>query len=70
MTRTEPLSKLTAHWLRVTPPAQRWQALQSHLSSHTATESSGWSRRSTVICKWRALPASVSALTRPEAAWR
>jgi hypothetical protein len=63
MTRREPLSKLTAQWLRTTPAAQRWQTLQSLLSQHTGIESSAWTRRSSVICKWRALPASVSALT-------
>jgi hypothetical protein len=61
MTWNEPTSKPTAQWLRAIPRAQRWQAMQTLLSQHAGTGPSAWMRRSTSSCKWRALPAGVSA---------
>jgi len=42
-------------------PTNRWQTLQSQLSQVTASAASHWTRRSFVTCRWRALPARVSA---------
>jgi hypothetical protein len=50
-----------ARWERTTPAADRWQTLQTRLSLQTVSAASHWSRRSFVTCKWRALPAHVSA---------
>jgi hypothetical protein len=61
MSNSTPELNLTARWERSTPTANRWQALQAQLSGMTATTASTWTRRSSVICKWRALPAGVSA---------
>jgi hypothetical protein len=41
-------------------PTDRWQSLQA-LISKQAEPAYGWARRSSVICRWRAVPASVSA---------
>ena len=58
MSNPTPRIILTAAW-RLMPAADRWQAF---LSSHaTPTESHPWTRRSAVLCSWRALPARVSA---------
>lgn len=51
---------LTAAW-RVMPAADRWQTYQSQLSRDANTQSHPWTRRSVVLCNWRALPAHVSA---------
>jgi len=60
MTHTTQESRLVAIWSRDSR-ATAWQVLQAQLSQHTATDASAWTRRSAVICKWRALPAHVSA---------
>ena len=60
MTRDTKNLRLIAEW-RTTPAAHRWQTLQSWLAHSAATDSSGWTRRSPLTCKWRALPAGVSA---------
>jgi len=52
---------LQARWERSSPAPDRWQALQARLSPQVASAASYWSRRSFVTCKWRALPATVSA---------
>jgi hypothetical protein len=41
----------------------RWHAMQAQLSRTVATDASAWAQRSAVMCKWRALPASVLAPT-------
>jgi hypothetical protein len=51
---------LTAAW-RVMPAGDRWQAFQAQLSRGTSTESHPWTRRSVVLCGWRAQPARASA---------
>lgn len=53
--------ELIAHWERTTPAAHRWQALQAQLSELAVSDASHWTRRSFVTCKWRVLPAGVSA---------
>lgn len=58
---SNPTRILNARWERTTPTADRWQALQTRLSSQTVSAASHWSRHSFVTCKWRALPADVSA---------
>lgn len=62
MTHTTQDSRLVAIWSRDSR-ATAWQVLQAQLSQHTTTDASAWTRRSAVICKWRALPAHVSAAT-------
>jgi hypothetical protein len=62
MTREALNSTLIAEW-RATHASDRWQTLQSRLSRTTATAAAAWTRRSPLICKWRALPAGVSAPT-------
>ena len=62
MTHTTQDSRLVAIWSRDSRMTA-WQVLQAELSRHTATDASAWTRRSAVICKWRALPAGVSAMT-------
>ena len=59
MTREALNSTLIAGW-RATHATDRWQALQSQLSPSTATAAAAWTRRSPLVCKWRALPAGVS----------
>jgi len=59
MSNPTPSFFLTAAW-RVMPASDRWQAFQSQLSRGTPTESHPWTRRSAVICSWRALPVHVS----------
>jgi len=51
---------MTAAW-RVMPATDRWQAYQSQLSRKAGTVSHPWTRRSAVLCSWRAAPAHVSA---------
>jgi hypothetical protein len=51
---------LTAAW-RVTPAADRWQAYQARLSRGMHPGPHPWTRRSAVLCDWRALPARASA---------
>lgn len=63
MTHTTQESRLVAIWSRDSR-ATAWQVLQAQLSQHTATDASAWTQRSSVICKWRALPAGVSAPAR------
>ena len=53
---------LKAAW-RVMPATDRWQTYQSQLSRSAATESHPWTRRSVVVCNWRALPVRASAGT-------
>jgi hypothetical protein len=62
MTREALNSTLISEW-RATHATDRWQALQSQLSRTPATAAAAWTRRSPLICKWRALPAGVSAPT-------
>jgi hypothetical protein len=52
---------LTAAW-RVLPAADRWQTYQSQLSRSADTASHPWTRRSVVLCGWRApaVPASAA----------
>ena len=45
----------------------RWQELHIQLSSRPGVAEYGWARRSSMICKWRALPAAVSAALSPVA---
>jgi hypothetical protein len=45
----------------------RWQELHIQLSSRPGVAEYGWARRSSMICKWRALPAAVSAAMSPVA---
>ena len=59
MSNTTPI--LSARWSRATQPADRWQALQTQLSAQTVSAASHWTRRSFLSCKWRVLPAGVSA---------
>ena len=54
MSNATPNFTLTAAW-RVRPATDRWQTYQSQLSRSTATESHPWTRRSVVVCNWRAL---------------
>ena len=54
--------KLTATWMRSEPAPDRWQELHAVLSRSPTTAAYGWARRSSMICKWRGVPASVSAL--------
>jgi hypothetical protein len=60
MTREALNSTLIAEW-RATHATDRWQTLQSQLSRSMATAATAWTRRSPLTCKWRALPAGVSA---------
>jgi hypothetical protein len=62
MTHTTTESRLVAIWSQDSR-ATAWQVLQAQLSQHTTLDASAWTRRSAVICKWRALPAGVSAMT-------
>jgi hypothetical protein len=62
MTREALNSTLIAEW-RATHATDRWQALQSRLSRTMATAATAWTRRSPLTCRWRALPAGVSATT-------
>ncbi|HET9472968.1 MAG TPA: hypothetical protein VFO82_03690 [Steroidobacteraceae bacterium] len=61
MSNPTPDLKLVAMWRRELRATARWQTLQVQLSNTTETDASAWTRRSSVICKWRALPAGVSA---------
>lgn len=54
-------SKLTAQWIRMVPATDRWHELHNLLSRSPGTAMYGWARRSSMICKWRAVPAAVSA---------
>lgn len=53
-------STLTAQ-TRVVPTTDRWHELHTLLSRSPGTAMYGWARRSSMICKWRAVPAAVSA---------
>lgn len=46
---------------REMPVGDRWQAYQAQLSRTTSTESHPWTRRSAVLCGWRAQPVRASA---------
>ena len=52
--------KLIGTWTRVPAPTDRWQSLHALISTQTEPVY-GWARRSSVICRWRAVPASVLA---------
>lgn len=58
---SNPTPILYARWERTPLAADRWQTLQTQLSTQTVSAASYWGRRSFVTCKWRALPADVSA---------
>jgi hypothetical protein len=60
MTQPTLESRLVAIWSR-DARATAWQVLQAQLSHHMKPDTPAWTRRSAVICKWRALPAGVSA---------
>jgi hypothetical protein len=53
-------TRLIAIWSRDSH-ATAWQAFQAHLSKQPTPALSTWMRRSAVTCRWRALPAGVSA---------
>ena len=57
---SNPAPDFYAHRQWTTSAPDRWQALQTRLSMHTASAASHWSRRSFASCRWRALPAGVS----------
>jgi len=59
MSRNEPKSKPIASWQRGPVTPDRWQSLQSSISRQAAP-AYGWARRSSMTCRWRAVPASVS----------
>jgi hypothetical protein len=61
MSNPIPDLQLVAMWRRELRATARWQTLQAQLSGMTQADASSWVRRSSVICKWRALPAGVSA---------
>lgn len=46
---------------RVVPATDRWHELHTLLSRSPGTALYGWAARSSMICKWRAVPAVVSA---------
>jgi hypothetical protein len=52
-------------WTGAKLASARWQELHIQLSSRPGTAEYGWARHSSMICKWRALPAVVSAATSP-----
>ncbi|HTU65776.1 MAG TPA: hypothetical protein VMF52_07495 [Steroidobacteraceae bacterium] len=61
MSKREPKPTLIGTWQRqpAPPAADRWQSLQSSLSRQMAP-ACGWPRRSSMTCRWHAVPASVS----------
>jgi len=59
MNGTEPKLILIGTWMRATPAADRWQSLQASISRQPAP-AFGWARRSSMNCRWRAVPAGVS----------
>ena len=54
--------ELTATWTRSAAAPDRWQELHVILSRSPTTAAYGWARRSSLICKWRGVPATVSAM--------
>ena len=59
MSRSEPKLTLIGAW-RCTPAIpDRWHSLQSSIWRQAAP-AYGWALRSSVTCRWRAVPASVS----------
>ena len=58
---SNPTPGIEARWQRTTSAPDRWQELQARLSLQAVSTASHWNRRSFVTCKWRALPAGVSA---------
>ena len=54
--------ELTATWTRSAAAPDRWQELHAILSRSPNTAAYGWARRSSMVCKWRGVPAAVSAL--------
>jgi hypothetical protein len=61
MINRETKPHLTAQWTRVVPTTDRWHELHTLLSRSPGTALYGWAARSSMICKWRAVPAGVSA---------
>jgi hypothetical protein len=67
MIKREANPKLTARWGQVLLAPSRWQEMHAILSRAPATAEYGWARQSSIVCKWRAEPAAVSAAAPPAA---
>ena len=65
MNRHDTKTYVTAAGNRRVPATDRWHELHTLLSRSPGTALYGWARRSSMICKWRAVPAGVSATFTP-----
>jgi hypothetical protein len=67
MIKRDMYSQRTTGSVQVLRAPNRWQEMHFILSRAPATAEYGWSRRSSMICKWRADPAPGSAAAAPAA---